>query len=227
MLTYLFDYTLFFHSLTCTTAPVAMLNDDRELVPNAVINTYRMYLPTNQSTLNLRCIGTNGNGRLQWYTREVETLPQMITSTNIPAVEGLNITFLDRMQRDTNLVYQPVNAQNTGYYTCRSEESGYLVEVYTTLIDPLWELLVPTVETIELPIGAVVTITARYADTSSGYINSGRGFFYVLMFLPCVETMPDVVLASGITSQYSNQFTYSFRAAVGGSGLYQLNGECC
>ena len=216
----------FIYFLTCP-APVALLNDDRELVPNAVINTYRMYLPTNESTLNLRCIGTNGNGRLQWFTREVEALPQIITSTNTPAIEGLNVTFLDRMQRDTNLVYRPVNVQSTGYYTCRSGESGYTVEVYTTVIDPLWELLVPTASAIEFPIGAVVTIAARYADSSSGYINSGRGFSYMLLFLPCIETMPDEMLASGISSPYSNQFTYSFRAAVGGSGLYQLNGDCC
>ena len=206
---------------------MALLNDDRELVPNAVINTYRMHLPTNQSTLNLRCIGTNGNGRLQWFTREVEVLPPTISSTNIPTIEGLNVTFFDRMQRDTNLVYQPVNVQSTGYYTCSSGESGYTVEVYTTLIDPLWELLVPTASVIEFPIGAVVSITARYADSSSGYINSGHGFQYVLMFLPRIETMPDEMLASGNSSQYSNQLTYSFSAAVGGSGLYLLNGECC
>ena len=206
---------------------MALLNDDRELVPNAVINSYRMYLHTNQSTLNIRCIGTNGNGRLQWFTREVEALPQMITSTNIPANEGLNVTFLDRMQRDTSLVYRPINVQSTGYYICSSGESGYTIEVYTTVIDPLWELLVPTASVIEFPIGVVVTITARYADSSSGYINSGRGFSYMLLFLPCIETMPDEMLASGISSPYSNQFTYSFRAAVGGSGLYQLNGECC
>ena len=206
---------------------MALLNDDRELVPNAVINTYRMHLHTNQSTLNLRCIGTNGNGRLQWFTREVEVLPPTISSTNIPTIEGLNVTFFDRMQRDTNLVYQPVNVQSTGYYTCRSEESGYTVEVYTTLIDPLWELSVQTASVIEFPIGAVVTITARYADSSSGYINSGDGFQYVLMFLPHIENMPDEMLASGNSSQYSNQLTYSFSAAVGGSGLYLLNGECC
>ena len=206
---------------------MALLNDDRELVPNAVINTYRMHLPTNQSTLNLRCIGTNGNGRLQWFTREVEVLPPTISSTNIPTIEGLNVTFFNRMQRDTNLVYQPVNVQSTGYYTCSSGESGYTVEVYTTLIDPLWELLVPTASVIEFPIGAVVSITARYADSSSGYINSGHGFQYVLMFLPRIETMPDEMLASGNSSQYSNQLTYSFSAAVGGSGLYLLNGECC
>ena len=206
---------------------MALLNDDRELVPNAVINTYRMHLPTNQSTLNLRCIGTNGNGRLQWFTREVEVLPPTISSTNIPTIEGLNVTFFDRMQRDTNLVYQPVSVQSTGYYTCSSGESGYTVEVYTTLIDPLWELLVPTASVIEFPIGAVVSITARYADSSSGYINSGHGFQYVLMFLPRIETMPDEMLASGNSSQYSNQLTYSFSAAVGGSGLYLLNGECC
>ena len=206
---------------------MALLNDDRELVPNAVINTYRMHLPTNQSTLNLRCIGTNGNGRLQWFTREVEVLPPTISSTNIPTIEGLNVTFFDHMQRDTNLVYQPVNVQSTGYYTCSSGESGYTVEVYTTLIDPLWELLVPTASVIEFPIGAVVSITARYADSSSGYINSGHGFQYVLMFLPRIETMPDEMLASGNSSQYSNQLTYSFSAAVGGSGLYLLNGECC
>jgi len=208
-----------------STAPVAILNNDKEVIPDAIINSYSTFFLTNQTVLELRCIATSGNGRLQWLTRDVEILPQLITSSTIPAIQGLEVAFWDSMDRDTTLIYQPVSNQSTGYYTCRSDESGYGVQVYTTLINPLWEVLVPTDRTIEFPIGAVVTFTARHADSSSGDVNTGSGFFYILMFLPCVETLPDEELLSGITNRYSNRFTYSFRAATDDSGLYQLNGK--
>ena len=209
-----------------STAPVALLNNDKELIPDAIINYFSTFLPTNQTILDLRCVATDGNGGLQWLTRDVDTLPQLITSSTIPAIQGLEVSYWDSMDRDTTLAYQPVSDQSTGYYTCRSDESGYGVQVYTTLINPLWELLTPAVRMIEFPIGAVVTFTVRHADSSSGDQNAGPGFSYVLTFLPCVETLPDEELVSGLTGQYSNRFTYSFRASTDDSGSYQLNGKC-
>ena len=138
--------------------------------------------------------------------------------------EGLTIWYgEDEDRRDVIVTYQPIDSTSVGYYTCASQESGYTVEVYTTLTDPLWEVTTPN--EYNIPIGVTVDIIALYADASVGYTNQGAGFQYELKFIPCTEMLPEEVLAVGVTDSQSNVFSYSFNASLDSAGTYQLNGR--
>ena len=203
---------------------MAILNDDRELNPGAVINSFELFTPSNQPVLNLRCLSIDGHGELQWRTREVEALPDVVDVETAGQINFLNVSYSDSItRRDSIISYHPFDEQGTGYYACRSEESSYQAEVYTSLDDPIWELVTPRVY--DVPLGAEVSISARYADSSLGYINNGEGFSYELSFFASTSPKPDgAVLLSSVTDASSNILSYVFPAEFSLAGIFQLSG---
>ena len=203
--------------------PVAITNNGKELQPGAVISAFSTFFTSNQPILSLRCFSLSGHGQLQWRAREVESLPDLQVLSSETA-EAVNISYSSNPERrDVVITHHPFGSQGTGYYVCRSEESGYEVEVYTTLDNPIWELVSPTQYTV--PLGAVTTIMSHYADFSFGYQNNGLGFTFELRFIPLLESLPVVVLTSGVTDMFSTQFSYSFPAGFENEGVYQLSGK--
>ena len=184
---------------------------------------FPIWAPNNVLLLNLVCLSTAGNDDLVFTARDVPAISGAITSELADSIEGLNITYaMNADQRDVVISYAPFSAEKSGFYSCMSEVSGYSVEVFTTLTDPYWEYTTPS--TIEVPLGAEVVFTARYADLSTGYQNQGSGFNYELSFMSSPETQPQVV-SSGNTRREGNSVTISFSAALGLAGIYQLNGK--
>ena len=139
--------------------PVAITNSGKELQPGAVISAFATFF--NQPILTLRCFCLSGHGQLQWRAREVEALPDLQVLGS-DTVEAVNISYSSNPERRYVVVtHHPFSSRGTGYYVCRSEESSYKVEVYTTLDNPIWELDSPTQYTV--PLGAVTTILFHYA----------------------------------------------------------------
>ena len=203
--------------------PIAIMNNDKELQPGAVISAFSTFFTSNQPILSLRCFSLSGHGQLQWLTREVEALPGLEVLSSETA-EAVNISYTTNLERrDVVITHHPFSSQGTGYYVCRSEESSYEVEVYTTLDNPIWELVSPTQRSVLL--GAEITITSHYADYSFGYLNNGLGFSFELRFIPLLESLSVAVLASGVTDMFSTQFSYSFPAGFDSEGVYQLSGK--
>lgn len=178
-----------------------------------------MYLTSDEPALNLRCVSVDGHGDLQWQTTGVAALPSALD--NSLDIEGIEIIY--NGDRDVSLVLHPFTEVFTGTFTCASQESGFVSDVIATLTNPYWQVVTPSVY--EEPIGVELTIMAIYGDFSFGYINVGQGFLYELKFVPCVETLPDEVLASGQTNNSSNQLMYSFIASFDRAGDYQLTGK--
>ena len=150
----------------------------------------------------------------------------MIDFETAEQINSLTISYSNNLtRRDGIITYHPLDEQGVGYYACRSEESGYQAEVYTSLDDPIWELVTPTIY--DVPLGAEVIISARYADSSVGYINDGAGFSYELRFIPCAILPPEeMVLLSDVTDVSSNIFSYVFPAEFSREGTFQLSGAC-
>ncbi len=211
--------TLIPNVLSFLTAPVAILNNDRELGTYAVINSFNIYFSTNKPVLNLRCFSIDGHGDLQWQTKDVAELPEVLDSSlDIP-----NLELSYSGDRDVIMTLHPFAEGLNGTYTCASLESGFETDVIATFTDPYWQVITPS--EYQEPIGVVIPITAVYGDGSNGYINNGAGFSYELKFIPCAETQPEEVLASGVTDSSSNELTYSFVASLDSTGAYQLRGK--
>ena len=208
--------------------PVSILNNDREIFPSmAVINYFPIYMNTDNPVLAINCLSTAENPLLQWESMNVSSLSDgEITQEAADEINALNVTYFSSIsanQRLISLLIHPFGEQFTGYYFCRSQQSNISRKVFTTLTNPLWELISP--RNVTLPMGAEVSIVIRYGDSSSGYENRGSGFLYSLIFLPCVATQPDEVLLFGFSNRFSNEIVYTFRARIDvDSGEYRWNG---
>lgn len=208
---------------------MAITYNGRELPSGAVVNSFSRIYPENEEFLSLRCFSADGNGDLEWRTRGVPVLPSILTPSltqTIPEVTVAYQQYASRERQDIYFSYQPWRTSAAGYYTCRSQLSGYEAEVYTTLTDPLWEQTSPTSR--DLPLGAEVVIRARYADASVGYTNLGSGFSYDLSFIPHAPTPSEeeVTVDTGSVNIAWNTYNYIFRAAFSTAGVYTLRGKC-
>ncbi len=208
---------------------LSILNDiGISVIPaNAVIN----FFDSNPSSpFHIRCLGTIGNRDMQWESRNVSVLNDgEITFQEASEIQGLHVQYITNLttfffNRSTIVLFIPTFQPSfTGYYACRSRESNKSVEVYLTSSNPLWQLT-SSLEMV-VPMGAYVNLTLQYADNSVGFRNYGNGFVYTLHFIPCVATLPDVLLQNGSIDIFSNLLTYSFRARLlDDSGEFRWNG---
>ena len=210
--------------------PVALLNNDSELEPNAVINVFSIYQDVEY--LSLICVGTAGSGGLIWEAAGVERFTGIIDDNVLNANDDITVEYYSSDRRETGLVLQPVTAATVGYYTCRSTESGYEARALTTFQNPYFAFTSPT--EVEVPLGVRVDLSARYAYSSNGQMNVGTGFRYMLTYLPCVAaptinpnatTMPPPLvqlLDNGFTDAFSNNYEYTLYASENTTGQYSL-----
>ena len=143
-------------------------------------------------------------------------------SQSVPQATVAYAEYTYRVRQDIIFTYQPVGAETTGYYSCRSQQSGYEAEVFVTITNPIWEQTSQVLQ--DAPLGAEVVISARYADSSFGYQNLGSGFSFELRFVPCAPTLPEGILDVGTVDLQSNLYEYTFRAGADTTGTYQLRG---
>ena len=107
--------------------PVSVWNNNNELLPYSVINSYRYFLNDELPFLSLRCFSIDGHQNIYWETRNVSTLPNILTPNN--DIDELTIV---GEERDTTLNYADFNSKKTGYYSCVSGVSGEEFTVLTT-----------------------------------------------------------------------------------------------
>ena len=107
--------------------PISVWNNNNELLPYSVINSYRYFLNDELPFLSLRCFSIDGHQNIYWGTRNVSTLPNIITHDteldDLTVIEG---------DQDTTLNYEDFNNEKTGYYSCVSGVSGEEFTVLTT-----------------------------------------------------------------------------------------------
>ncbi len=111
-----------------TIGPVSIWNNNRELVPNAVVNVFSNFIEDNLPFLSLRCFSTEGNGMLYWKTREVSLLPTDLNSDS----QINNLTIIES-DHDITINYAQLSNQKTGYYACVSNTSDEQFEALVTL----------------------------------------------------------------------------------------------
>ncbi len=107
---------------------VSIWNNNQELSPNAVINTFNNYFDDNLPFLSLRCFSTQGNGLLYWKTENVTSLPTLIDANS--QINNLSVIETDR---DITLNYARINEQKIGYYICSSNATQIESIVLVTL----------------------------------------------------------------------------------------------
>ena len=202
-----------------STDPVAILKNDIELKPNAIINNFTDPI-SNLQQLSLRCVGTQGHGELQWETRNVERFPDVLDDGTVSNNEDLSIEYLSVDKRDTVLTLQTIAPDTMGNYMCRSRQSGYTIGLYTTMQDPYIVFTSPMEHNYSAPLGAKVTFSAVYAYSSNGSYNYGPGYRTSLMF-------QNTVLDNGVLDNTSNSYEYSFYVSMASSGLYMLQCKLC
>lgn len=76
--------------------------------------------------LSLRCFSEDGHGNLQWQTEDVSTLSNNVTLNSTQSLTVIGYS------HDSTLNYAEFNENKTGYYICKSYESGEEVRVFTT-----------------------------------------------------------------------------------------------
>ncbi len=139
---------------------------------------------------------------------------------DISYLEGIDVN-----NRDVVLHVSLINNTTTGFYSCLSSNSinSYTATVFTTQEQPFWRLTSSRV--LNLPTGAMATISALYSDFSDGSINMGRGFDIQLTFIPTGNRSSVGLITIG-SGRSSFEFVHSF--IVGGdddSGEYRLTGK--
>ena len=177
-----------------------------ELPVGSVINQFNSGFDSSEPFLSLNCLSVRGHPNLEWVSRDI---PNLLPDGPISSLSSPNIRIeyfpeSDSQQRDTVLTVDPITQGLTGYYSCRSRQSGVSAEpVYTTFTNPLWLLTTPTLNYI--PIGTIFpAVSVLYADVSLGYQNLGSGFSYSLTFEP-YSSQPDMMLAPNRTNGSDSQ----------------------
>ena len=226
--------------------PVALLNNDRELRANAVINSFSRL--NNSQVLGLYCVGTLGNGMLQWLTKDVERFPNVLDEDTASDNEDLAVFYYSNDRRDSLLLLQPIAQDTVGLYTCKSAQSGREASVLTTFQDPYFAFTNPNES--QVPLGVKRNISASYAYASDGFMNVGSGFLYNLTFEPTNSEeissgdlegsglMPteipstsepvvvdQILLDDGITDSFSNNYVYDVYAGEATAGRYTMTCE--
>ena len=106
--------------------PVSVWNNNNELLPNSIINSFRIFFNDGLPFLSLRCFSEDGHGDLQWQTEDVSTLSDNVTLNSTQSLTVIGYS------HDSTLNYAEFDANKTGYYICKSYESGEEVRVFTT-----------------------------------------------------------------------------------------------
>jgi hypothetical protein len=197
--------------------PVSLLNNDRVMEPNAVINSFSVYEGVDY--LSLVCVGTAGNGQLQWERLSGETEGGVLGNS-----DDVTIDYYSDDKRDTSLTLKPVTSALAGYYSCRSTQTDQGASVLVTFQDPYFAFT--SFGYYDIPLGVRVDISARYAYSSNGVNNSGTGFTYGLTFIPLTSTGSTLsegeLIESGSTDPLSNNYVYSVYGSRTNGGLYNL-----
>ena len=123
------------------------------------------------------------------------------------------------------LFFNLTSANVVGEYYCRSQESDFSAAVFIETTDPIWQLLSPPLT--YLPVGGDFTlISVQYADNSTGFENFGAGFSYIASYSPKDKTQGEIVLDSGLTSNFTgNEYNYGTVTRIcEQDGTYQING---
>lgn len=107
-----------------------MFNQGDEVLPSPVINHFRSFGSSGQF-LSLRCFSQEGHGDLQWLTRDVESLPDVLTAEVDSSLTALSIIGSEQ-GHDLTLNLANFSSSSAGYYICQSNESGNRMEVLTT-----------------------------------------------------------------------------------------------
>lgn len=110
---------------------MSVFNQGDEVLPNAVINHFRLQYLDSSKSLSLRCFSREEHSNLQWLTRDVMSLPDVLSAQAVNDIDALNIVSSDD-GRDLTLNIMNFSSASTGYYICRSNQSGSEVEVLTT-----------------------------------------------------------------------------------------------
>ena len=196
---------------------MSLLNDDRVMEPNAVINSFSVYEGVDY--LSLVCVGTAGNGQLQWKRLSGETEGGVLGNS-----DDVTINYYSDDKRDTSLTLKPVSRALAGYYSCRSTQTDQEASVIVTFQDPYFAFT--SFGQYGIPLGVRVGISARYAYSSNGVNNSGTGFTYRLTFSPLTSTGSTLsegeLIESGSTDPLSNNYVYSVYGSRTNGGLYNL-----
>ena len=202
--------------------------------PNSVINVFSEFEDTDY--LSVGCVGTAGNGNLEW---------ERLSGVTEGFSDSVTIEYYSTDRRITNIIIHPVTEVDAGYYSCRSTDSMNEAIVLITFEDPYFSFT--SLSEYEVPLGVTVDLLARYAYSSDGIINIGTGFSYTLTFLafipysnttsdsdlPTNLTLPTSsiarlqpqVLDAGITDDSSNNYIYTIYAHEYGSGQYNMTCE--
>ena len=176
-----------------------------ELPIGSVINQFNFGLNSPEPFLSLNCLSVRGHPILEWVSHDIPSLlpDGPISSLLSPNIRVEYFAESDSQQRDTVIIVNPITQGLTGYYSCRSRQSGVSADVYTTFTNPLWMLTTPTLNYI--PIGSVLpVVSVLYADFSFGYQNFGTGFSYSLTFEP-YSSAPAMMLTPNQTNSSDSQ----------------------
>lgn len=210
------------HLSSLISDPVALLNNDREMEPNAVVNVFSKYEGVDY--LSLVCVGTEGNDKLVW-----EMLSGGSEGGDIGNSDDVTITYYSDDQRETSLTFQPVTEASVGYINCRSTETNQEATVLVTFDNPYFAFT--SLSYYEIPLGVRVDLSARYAYSSNGVNNSGVGFTYHLTFsstssqdgLTTERTPSEVqLLETGSTDPLSNNYIYPVYGSSTSGGVYNI-----
>ena len=112
------------------TGPVSLWNNGFEIFESAIINQF-----TPSNFLSLECYGEEGHNDLRWQTEEVQFLPTNITDEVISSDPFLSVIIANYY---TQLNISNLNGSKTGYYICRSDQSGLDFKVLTVLGETLY-----------------------------------------------------------------------------------------
>ena len=165
------------------------------------------------------CVGTAGNGLLQWERISGEAEGGVISNS-----DDVTINYYSDDQRDSSLTLQPVSSDLVGYYSCRSTQTGQEATVLVTFENPYFAFT--SFSYYEIPLGVRVDISASYAYSSNGVNNSGTGFTYGLTFSPFTSAGMTLsegeLIQSGSTDHLSNNYVYSVYGSSTNGGVYNL-----
>ena len=204
------------------TAEVAILNDDNELPPNAIINRF------SQNSLLVTCLGVGGHRNLTWEAQDGSLVPQIedfsaMSGGPLPTVYQSDYFSTKRLHIDY------VSSSTAGLYYCRSQQSDFSRHVMITLTNPYWMLTTPLIN--YLPVGGRFSfVSVQFADNSTGYRNLGAGFSYDATFIRVSSEdnkQSQMNLETGLTSSLLGS-EYLYRAVTRLNeldGVYQINGN--
>ena len=200
------------------TVEIAVLNNDNELVPNSIINDF------SQTSFFLPCLGVSGHRNLTWESQVGTHIPYVETASDTNN-EELPLVYQSDYLGARRLYINSISIDTADYYSCRSQQSGFVVDVLITLTNPYFKLTSPTINYI--PVGGRFSfISVQYADNSTGYQNFGAGFSYTLTFTPDDNTQSEILESELRFDFNGNEHSYGdITRLIEQDGVYRINGK--